>query len=203
MINICTFKNRIQTRVIGWCCSLMLVLGSLNLSYSQGVPECDPGTGNTLVQTTFGVVVGNLNSGCAIASVPDLRGRWTATPGPGYMLVSVLQAPAPGTMITVPKGSTCPNATVPINIIAVFFYIGDPFLAPDDLICSKSGLDAFNIQDITGPTIVTPKSLTLDVGPGCTVTAAQILAAYGPADVDDNCTDDASLLANLDLPDKP
>ncbi len=198
MINICTFKDKIQTRLIGWCCSLILVLGSINQSFAQ-IPQCAPATGNTLTQTSFGLVVGNLNSGCAIASVPDLRGRWTAVPGPGYMLVSVLQAPAPGTMITVPKGSTCPNATVPINIVAVFFYIGDPFSAPDDLLCSRLGVDAFNIQDISPPTIVTPKSLTLDVNAGCTVTAAQILAAYGPADVDDNCTDDASLLANLNI----
>ncbi len=196
MINICTFDNKFQSRILGWCCSLLLIFGSLNLVQAQ-VPACAPGTGNMLNQTTFGAVVGNLNAGCTVVSVPDLRPRWTAIPGPNYMVVSVVQAPAPGTMISIPKGSGCPNGTIPINIVAIFFYIGDPFSAPDDLLCSKLGVDAFTIQDVTAPTIVTPKNITLDVGANCSVTAAQILAAYTAADVDDNCTDDATLLANL------
>lgn len=45
------------------------------------------------------------------------------------------------------------------------------------------------------PPTVTPPGITLDVGPGCTVTAPQIIATLNSGNVDDNCTTDMYLLS--------
>ncbi|MCC6754141.1 MAG: HYR domain-containing protein, partial [Saprospiraceae bacterium] len=188
----CTFQNRI----LAWFFGLLLVLATANLAQAQ-IPACDPGSGNALTGPVGPPLTGSLNAGCNVV-IPNVLPRWTATPnvGGGWVLITVEQAPLAGTLINLPRSASCPGDVIDINVVAVFFYLGMLTDPSDDILCSITDIDEFTIVDGTPPTI-TPGDVTLQAGPGCTVTAADIIATITNAEVDDNCTNDATLRANI------
>ena len=194
MINLSTFDASLRSRLLGWCCSLALILGVTAMAFSQATPTCTVGSGNTLTGPSGPPnLTVNFDAGCSIV-VPNVLPRWTATPGAGYVLISVNQAPLAGTSYTAPKAGTCNNEDVNVLVTALFFFQGvfqDP---TDDILCSLVRTDIVLLRDNTPPT-VTPPGITLDVGPGCTVTAAQITATLNSLNVDDNCTTDGFLIS--------
>ncbi|MBK9729081.1 MAG: HYR domain-containing protein [Saprospiraceae bacterium] len=195
MTNLCTLSNKLRSSIPGWFICFLMIVGLFQVSYGQ-VPACNPITGNTLTGPAPPPnITVNFDAGCSI-TVPNLLPRWVATPGPGFVLVAVVQAPLAGTVVTVPKSGACANEDIAVLIEAFFFFLGNPLDPTDDVFCSLSRIDNLLIRDNTPPSIL-PKMITLDVGPGCVVTPAQILATYTAADVDDNCTSDAALLSGL------
>jgi hypothetical protein len=73
------------------------------------VPPCDGGSGNTLTQIEMSEIYVDVNSGNCKVLVPDLLGRWVASPGPGFQLISVSQAPSSSTLVSLTGGSVCPE----------------------------------------------------------------------------------------------
>ncbi|MBP9210949.1 MAG: hypothetical protein KBF37_11585, partial [Saprospiraceae bacterium] len=185
-----------QNRTLAWFLGLVLILATNNLAQAQ-IPACAPGSGNTLSGPVGPPLTAGLNAGCN-AVIPNVLPRWTAAanvPG-GWVLITVEQAPLAGTLIDLPRSSSCPGDVIDINVVAVFFYLGVLTDPSDDILCSITDIDEFTIVDGTPPTIA-PGDVTLQAGPGCTVTAADIIATITNAEVNDNCTDDATLRANV------
>ena len=192
MINLSTFDASLRSRLLGWCCSLVLILGLTPMAFAQ--PTCTVGSGNTLTGPSGPPnLTVNFDAGCSVV-VPNVIPRWTPTPGPGYVLITIDQAPLAGTPYTAPKSGTCANEDVNVLVTALFFFIGNILDPSDDILCSLIRTDVVLLRDNTPPT-VTPPGITLDVGPGCTVTAPQIIATLNGTNVDDNCTTDAFLLS--------
>lgn len=91
MINLSTFDASLRSRLLGWCCSLVLILGLTPMAFAQ--PTCTVGSGNTLTGPTGPPnLTVNFDAGCSI-TVPNVIPRWTPTPGPGYVLITIDQAP--------------------------------------------------------------------------------------------------------------
>ncbi len=169
-----------------------------SLPASGDLPECDPGTGNTLTGGSAHFIV-NVNSTCK-ATVPDVnvRGDWTASPGPGFVFNGPLvQVPASGTVIQL---SGCPNGTLQLIIIAVFFSDnGTPTNPADDIICQLRALDEVTINDPTPPTFTCPAARNIDVDAMCSASESMVKDLITAAHVSDNCTSKPALLASLTI----
>ncbi|MBK8956119.1 MAG: HYR domain-containing protein [Saprospiraceae bacterium] len=197
-----------QFRSCSWLLALVLSICMSTLGYSQ-IPACPagaPGPAGTLTGPVGAFpFLGTLNGACN-ATVPDLigaPGRWSVTTNPGWVLISYDQAPLAGTLLNLPRTSTCADADITVQIVAVYFYLGDPLDPADNILCSIIGNDIFRIQDTEDPTVDNPINRTIDVIAGCQVTEAMIRATLGNGVVDDNCTDDATLLANITISGAP
>ncbi len=160
------------------------------------VPPCDGGSGNTLTQIEMSEIYVDVNSGNCKVLVPGLLGRWVASPGPGFQLISVSQAPSSSTLVSLTGGSVCPEGEVEVVITALFFYFGDPIDDSDDILCSVIGMDHFNIVESTPPSFMGLTDMTISVTTDCDIDGADIKPLLKKANVKDNCTSKDYLVAN-------
>ncbi|MBK8956121.1 MAG: T9SS type A sorting domain-containing protein [Saprospiraceae bacterium] len=167
----------------------------LNWAHAQ-LPPCDPGLGNTLDQINNTPVTVSINSNNCKVLVPDLLSRWVASPGPGFDLISVSQAPSSSEQITMPGGSVCSNDDIEVYIEAIFFYFGDPTNSEDDILCSIVLSDFFDAVDETMPSFVGFGDMTINVTNDCVIDAVDVKLLLKKAHVKDNCTSKDYLVAN-------
>lgn len=166
-----------------------------NSAWAQ-VPPCDGGAGNTLTQIDLSEIYVDVNSGNCKVLVPDLLGRWVASPGLGYQLISVSQAPSSSTVLSLTGGIVCPEGEVEVVITALFFYFGDPLDDSDDILCSVLGMDHFNVVESTPPSFMGLMDMTIAVTSDCDIDGADIKPLLKKANVKDNCTSKDYLVAN-------
>lgn len=166
-----------------------------SIAHAQ-LPPCDPGFGNMLTQTNNSVIYVDINSNNCKALVPAMLGRWSATPGPGFALISISQAPSSSTQITMNGGGICSDQDVDVYIEAIFFYFGDPLDPSDDILCSIVKGDFFHAQDVTPPTFVNFGDMTINVTTDCQIDAADVKLLLKNAHVKDNCTSKDYLVSN-------
>lgn len=174
---------------------LALFVGTFGVAHAQ-LPPCDPGYGNMLTQTNNTNLFVDINSNNCKALVPNVLGRWLATAGPGFQLISVSQAPSSSTQINMPGGDVCPDQDVDVYVEAIFFYFGDPLDPSDDVLCSIVKGDKFHAQDVTNPSFVGFGDMTINVTTDCIIDAVDVKLLLKNANVKDNCTNKAYLVAN-------
>jgi len=157
----------------------------------SGQPPCPPGSGNTLNQGNNNPINRNLNVACN-TTVPNLIAlhAWTATAGMGYTFTSLIQSPAAGTPVNLPKSGVCPNGPRTVMIIALF---------TDGMgnVCQVVMNDVFTVTDAIAPVINLPATVNVFVDGNCSVDIAAIIAGFANSTVNDNCTNDATLFANM------
>ncbi len=171
----------------------LALLCSLNLMAQ--VPPCDPMVGNKLIQINTSPVTVDINNACK-ALVPDMLGRWLATPGPGYELISVVQAPSSSTILTLNGAEVCPEGQVTVTITAIFFYFGNPTDPSDDVLCSLVGTDYFLLDEEIPPSFVNFNDMTISVTTDCVIDGVDVLPLLKKANVKDNCTSKDYLIAS-------
>ncbi|MBK9109167.1 MAG: T9SS type A sorting domain-containing protein [Saprospiraceae bacterium] len=165
------------------------------IMYAQ-LPPCNPGLGNTLVQNNFTPVTVFINSNNCKVLVPDLLSRWTATPGPGFQLINLSQAPSSNLQITMAGGAVCSNDEIDVYIEAIYFYLGNPVDPSDDILCSIVLTDHFEAVDATAPSFVGFGDMTINVTTDCIIDATDVKLLLKNAHVKDNCTSKNYLVAN-------
>lgn len=173
---------------------LIFVCAKANLNAQ--VPQCDPGTLNTLVQVDNSTIYVDVNSNNCKLFPPYLVGRWTATAGPGFELIDLSQAPSSSYQLTLNGGAVCPEGEIEVIITALFFYLGDPIDPGDDILCSVLGYDVFIVEENTPPSFMNLTNMTINVTNDCDISAPDVKALLKNSHVKDNCTDKTYLVAN-------
>lgn len=200
MNKLSTQNQRFMSVALRGIATLMLILGMHVMVKGQGVPVCNPAMFPCLSGPVGGPVVAPTGPNCII-TVPNLLGRWTASPTCSdgtntWTLVAgtpVQVPPAGSTFMGSSVGCVATNP-IPVNIEVDYFRI----VAGSIIICSITKGDMFTAIDNTPPTLSLPANVTFDVNNGCSVLASTILAwAKANATVMDNCTDNATLINNL------
>ena len=152
----------------------LLLLTQLPLS---GQPPCNPADGNMVTQNCARIIVRNLNVACNTTVpnflagatsdcdtlTPGIQPRWKTVTGAGWTAAPLIQVPAAGTIINLPKDAICPTQTMSVTIIGVFTNDnGTPGDPTDDIVCQIDMPDFFNVQDVIAPTLNLPATVNVN-----------------------------------------
>ncbi|MFN8329755.1 MAG: hypothetical protein U0T81_00810 [Saprospiraceae bacterium] len=155
--------------------TLMLILGMHVMVKGQGVPVV---TRRCFLVSVVPLVALLCPTGFHCITVPNLLGRWTASPTCSdgtntWTLVAgtpVQVPPAGSTFMGSSVGCVATNP-IPVNIEVDYFRI----VAGSIIICSITKGDMFTAIDNTPPTLSLPANVTFDVNNGCSVLQVQFL----------------------------
>ncbi len=193
-------KQRLTVMLKMFIFSCFTLTWSFN-SFGQGA--CDPAMDPCVTQGSNAVInVNILPLGCTFLTPSvSIQHDWqVAGSCMGWTRVGGLrpiQVPPALTPFVLPGSSVCPNSFVQVNLIATYFRINamPPFLQT----CSITRTDSFFINDVTNPVLLLPGSVILDVDSLCNVSLANLFSFVGNANVIDNCSNDATLIANMQV----
>ena len=176
------------------------MVGDRTFTFELFDPMVTPCTvGSCVTKANSTIIFADIGANCQYI-VPDLIAAhgWTATAMCGcWNRNAFFQIPLPGLIIDAPGGATCSNADIDVIIRTVYSHTD---LAGITTNCTLDNTDVFTRRDIEVPTILCPAMVTLDVDPiTCQIPLASITALFTGGNVADNCTDDATLLSNIEL----
>ncbi|MBK9270565.1 MAG: HYR domain-containing protein [Saprospiraceae bacterium] len=182
--------------------ALMLALMSFFMNVSAfAQPACDPAMNACVTQGNNNPINVNLGILCGFLTPSvTIQHDWqVAASCLGWTRVGLLrpiQVPPALTPFTLPSSGFCPDSYIQVNLIALYVR-ANPAPPPALQFCTITNVDSFFVEDQFNPILALPGSVILDVDSLCTVSLANLVGWMGGGTVADNCTDDATLLANM------